>query len=95
LRGRDQERLRFRFRLSAIGDQDQDRDQGIHNWQSFDLNLDLDLLLRDYVHYYNTQRTQLGIGKDSPEPREVQAEGEIEKIPAVGGLHHYYYRRAA
>jgi transposase InsO family protein len=51
--------------------------------------------LREYVNYYNAQRTHLGIGKDSPEPREVQAEGEIDKVAVVGGLHHYYFRRAA
>jgi len=32
---------------------------------------------------------------DSPETREVQTEGEIDKVPVVGGMHHYYYRRAA
>lgn len=52
-------------------------------------------ILQEYVHYYNAQRTHLGINKDSPEPREVQAEGKIKKIPVMGGLHHFYYRRAA
>ena len=52
-------------------------------------------ILKEYVHYYNTQRTHLGIGKDSPEPREVQAYGEIDKVAVVNGLHHFYYRRAA
>jgi transposase InsO family protein len=52
-------------------------------------------ILDDYVRYYNTQRTHLGIGKDSPEPREVQADGEIDKVAVVGGLYHYYFRRAA
>ena len=42
-----------------------------------------------------TQRTHLGVNKDSPEPREVQAEGEIDKVAVVNGLHHYYFRRAA
>jgi hypothetical protein len=50
---------------------------------------------KEYVRYYNTQRTHLGIRKDSPEPREVQAEGEIDKVPVVNGLHHFYFRRAA
>jgi putative transposase len=52
-------------------------------------------ILRNYFDYYNTQRTHLGINKDSPEPREVQADGEIEKVTVVNGLHHYYFRRAA
>ena len=52
-------------------------------------------ILQSYIHYYNTQRTHLGISKDSPEPREVQAEGGIDKVAVVNGVHHYYYRRAA
>jgi putative transposase len=52
-------------------------------------------ILQQYVRYYNTQRTHLGINKDSPEPRDIQVEGEIEKMPVVSGLHYYYYRRAA
>jgi putative transposase len=45
-------------------------------------------ILQEYVRYYNTQRTHMGIGKDSPETREVQGEGEIDKVALVGGLHH-------
>lgn len=52
-------------------------------------------ILKEYVHYYNTQRTHLGIGKDSPESRDAQADGEINNVAVVGGLHHYYFRRAA
>jgi non-ribosomal peptide synthetase component F len=51
--------------------------------------------LQEYVSYYNAQRTHLGIGKDSPDPWEVQAEGEFDKVAVVGGLHQYYYRRTA
>ncbi len=52
-------------------------------------------ILQSYIRYYNTQRTHLGIKKDSPEPREVQTNGLIDKLAVVNGLHHYYYRRAA
>jgi len=52
-------------------------------------------ILEGYVRYYNTQRTHLGINKDSPEPREVQTEGELDKVAVANGLHHYYFRRAA
>jgi hypothetical protein len=52
-------------------------------------------ILRSCIHYYNTQRTHLGINKDSPEPRHVQADGEIGKVAVVNGLHHYYFRQAA
>jgi putative transposase len=52
-------------------------------------------ILQEYFRYYSTQRTHLGIGKESPEPREVQSVGEIDKVAVVNGLHHFYFRRAA
>ncbi|MGE5432951.1 MAG: transposase [Syntrophomonadaceae bacterium] len=52
-------------------------------------------VLSTYLSYYNKQRTHLGINKDSPDGRPVQTAGKIEKIPAVNGLHHVYYRQAA
>ena len=52
-------------------------------------------ILQSYIRYYNTQRTHLGINKDSPEPREAQTDGEIDRVAVANGLHHYYYRRAA
>ena len=51
--------------------------------------------LKRYFHYYHNQRTHLGINKDSPEPREVQAVGEIDRVAVANGLHHYYFRRGA
>ncbi len=53
--------------------------------------------LRDYCDYYHASRPHLGLGKDCPEPREVEpAEmGKIIAIPQVGGLHHRYTRIAA
>jgi putative transposase len=52
-------------------------------------------ILHDYIRYYNAQRTHLGINKDSPETREVQADGEIDKMAVANGLHYYYFREAA
>jgi transposase InsO family protein len=52
-------------------------------------------ILQSYIRYYNTQRTHLGVNKDSPEPRKVQADGEIDKVAVVNGLHHFYFRNAA
>ena len=51
--------------------------------------------LKRYSHYYRTQRTHLGLNKDSPEPRQVQAHGEIERVAVANGLHHFYCRSAA
>jgi len=52
-------------------------------------------ILHGYIGYYNAQRTHLGINKDSPETREVQADGEIDKMAVANGLHYYYFREAA
>jgi transposase InsO family protein len=52
-------------------------------------------ILTDYISYYNKYRTHLGINKDSPEGRQVQLTGKIDKIPMVNGHHHYYFRQAA
>ncbi len=52
-------------------------------------------ILQSYIRYYNTQRTHLGLNKDSPEPRQVQTDGKIDRVAVVNGLHHYYFRRAA
>ena len=53
--------------------------------------------LRRFADYYHRSRTHLGLQKDTPESRPVQAPqaGRIVVIPEVGGLHHRYERRAA
>jgi hypothetical protein len=50
-----------------------------------------------YFDYYHRSRTYLSLGKDSSEPRPVQAPelGRVVAVPQVGGLHHRYERRAA
>ena len=54
-------------------------------------------ILRKYVDYYHSCRTHLSLEKDAPEPRRVESPemGKVSAIPKVGGLHHYYTRRAA
>jgi transposase InsO family protein len=54
-------------------------------------------LLKAYFAYYHRTRTHLGLDKDAPESRPVQApeEGRIVAIPHLGGLHHRYERLAA
>jgi len=53
--------------------------------------------LRNFADYYHRSRTHLGLQKDTPESRPVQAPeaGRIVAILEVGGLHHRYERRAA
>jgi putative transposase len=54
-------------------------------------------LLSAYVAYYHRSRTHLGLGKDTPDGRPVQAasDGQIVAFPEVGGLQYRYERRAA
>ena len=49
-------------------------------------------LLRSYMGYYNTTRTQLSLGKDAPDLRPVHAIGRISAQSVLGGLHHQYVR---
>jgi len=53
-------------------------------------------VLRTYVDYYHHSRTHLALEKDAPEPRPIAATetGRVVAVPAVGGLHHRYERRA-
>jgi putative transposase len=53
--------------------------------------------LRGFMDYYHRSRTHLGLQKDTPEARSIQAAeaGRIIAIPEVGGLHHRYERRVA
>ena len=54
-------------------------------------------MLERYFACYLGWRTHLGLDKDVPQARRVQAtaEGRIVTFPEVGGLHHRYERRAA
>ena len=59
------------------------------------LNADhLRRVLRAYADYHNNDRTHLGLDKDTPNPRPVEAEGTIISRPVLGGLHHRYGRAA-
>jgi transposase InsO family protein len=51
-------------------------------------------VLAAYAAYYNASRTHLALGKDAPEGREVERDGEIVASPVLGGLHHRYGRCA-
>ena len=54
-------------------------------------------VLAEHVSYYNESRTHLGLEKECPVPRSVEPPeiGPIRKTPALGGLHHRYFREAA
>jgi hypothetical protein len=52
-------------------------------------------LLSDYVGYYHEDRTQLGLGKNTPNGRlRSAARGRVTSLPRLGGLHHRYDRAA-
>jgi putative transposase len=54
-------------------------------------------VLTEYIAYYTRTRTHLGLNKDAPVTRPVASStaGCVIAVPAVGGLHHRYERRAA
>jgi transposase InsO family protein len=54
-------------------------------------------MLKEYIRYYNEDRTHLGLEKDCPNPRAIELPdlGPVQSEPVVGGLHHRYYRQAA
>jgi len=55
----------------------------------------LSRVLREYVAYYNRERTHTSLDGNAPEPRVAQAlHGDVIATPVLGGLHHAY-RRAA
>ena len=55
-------------------------------------------LLRDYVHYYNTDRVHTSI-QDAPEDRAIEprpsSDSKVAGLPRVGGLHHRYVWKEA
>ncbi len=54
-------------------------------------------VLKEYLAYYHRSRTHLGLEKETPVPRAIQAPdvGPVASEPVLGGLHHRYYREAA
>lgn len=50
-------------------------------------------VLRTYADYYNNDRTHLGLDKDAPNFRPVEAVGRITSTLILGGLHHRYRRK--
>ena len=53
-------------------------------------------IVREYVDYFNQARPHQGIQQRTPCPPELLPDsGRIVSIPALGGLHHDYRRRAA
>jgi putative transposase len=54
-------------------------------------------VLQSYADYYHVWRVHRSLDMDAPNHRRVQAseQGQVRKLPEVGGLHHHYERRAA
>jgi len=53
-------------------------------------------VVREYVRYFEGDRTHLGLAKDTPLEREAEraGDGEVVALPRLGGLHHRYTRAA-
>ncbi len=56
-------------------------------------------LLKDFLTYYQEDRTHLALGKDAPKgrPEEIPPNpgSSVEALPRVGGLHRRYVWRDA
>jgi hypothetical protein len=53
-------------------------------------------ILRQFMHYYNSQRPHMGINGQIPQQQAPpQTSGAINKTPVLGGLHNHYFRKAA
>jgi transposase InsO family protein len=56
-------------------------------------------ILRGYFDYHNTDRTHLGLAKESPVKRPISKMASVTdqllEMPRVGGLHHRYEWREA
>ena len=53
-------------------------------------------ILQSYADYYHVWRVHRALDMDAPNHRRVQApaQGQVRKLPEVGGLHHHYERQA-
>jgi putative transposase len=53
-------------------------------------------LVRQRVGYYNSDRSHMSLGGDSPATRDIEppTAGKVIALPRVGGLHHRYSRAA-
>ncbi|MEM7310459.1 MAG: integrase core domain-containing protein [Planctomycetota bacterium] len=51
-------------------------------------------VLTEYVAYYNEARPHQSLEGNAPQPRDVEAVGELVAAPVLGGLHHRYSRAA-
>ncbi|HCK84075.1 MAG TPA: integrase [Hyphomonadaceae bacterium] len=49
-------------------------------------------LMADYVAYYNSDRTHLALGKETPLGRTIERRGRIVSEARLGGLHRRYRR---
>jgi hypothetical protein len=51
-------------------------------------------VVRSFVDYYHEDRTHLGLEKDTPQERSIEAPegGEVVTIPRIGGWYHRYSR---
>jgi transposase InsO family protein len=52
-------------------------------------------LAAEFVRFYNRERPHPGLRQEVPMTRPPQTEGAVVPLPALNGLHHYYFRQPA
>jgi transposase InsO family protein len=51
-------------------------------------------VLTEYAEYYDTARTHLALGIDTPLGQPVMTSGHVRAMPILGDVHHQYVRTA-
>ncbi len=52
-------------------------------------------IFKEYIDYYNKERSHQGIDQQVPEGYEPQKEGDIVSKPILSGICHSYERKAS
>ena len=52
----------------------------------------LQSVLREFVGYYNAERPHRTLRLETPKPTSRPVEGQVQRRPVLGGLHHVYER---
>ena len=60
----------------------------------FRVQINVQLILRQYLRHYGDERPHRGLSLETPEPRVAQNQGDgvVVRVDRLGGLIHEYHR---